>query len=169
MNRVLKLIFDVLEVYLGVVIFSVLLLSTFIQVFMRFVLNMPSPELFEVSIYTFVWVIYLGGALATRYDQHMRFDLILKKFPKRVQLVLNTVFDFLTNVILLFLLVPSIRYTFQVYSIKASALRIPWTYLLIVYPVFVILVLLHNFISMYYQIRELLGKGSRPEEVFPWQ
>jgi TRAP-type C4-dicarboxylate transport system permease small subunit len=168
MNRVLKFFFDVFEVYLGVVIFSVLLMSTFIQVFMRFVLNMPSPELFEVSIYTFVWVIYLGGALATRYDQHMRFDLILRKMPKPAQLIVNTIFDIFTNVVLLFLLVPSIRYTLQVYPIKASALRIPWTYLLMVYPVFVVLVLMHNFIAIYFRIRELRGKGQKPEEVFPW-
>ena len=65
MSRVLRRIFDIFEVYLPVAVFSVLLLSVFVQVFMRYVLNLPSPKLFEVSIYSFVWVIYLGGALAT--------------------------------------------------------------------------------------------------------
>jgi len=163
-----KRVFDVLEVYLPVAVFSLLLGSVFVQVFMRYVLSRPSPKLFEISIYCFVWVIYLGGALATRYDQHMRFDLIYRSFKRKARLILDVVFDLFTNAVMLFLLVPSFRYTIQVYPIKASALRIPWTFLLIVYPVFVALVFVHNSLSVYYNLRELTGKTPRPEEALPW-
>ena len=168
MSRVLKRVFDFFEVYLAVAVFSILLLSVFVQVFMRYVLNMPSPQLFEVSTYSFVWVIYLGGALATRYDQHMRFDLIYRSLSRKARLILDIVFDLFTNGVMLLLVVPSFRYTIQVYPIKASALRIPWTFLLIVYPVFVVLVILHNFLSVYYNVRVLAGKSLRPEEAVPW-
>jgi TRAP-type C4-dicarboxylate transport system permease small subunit len=168
MSRVLKRVFDFFEVYLAVAVFSLLLGSVFVQVFMRYLLNMPSPKLFEVSTYCFVWVIYLGGALATRYDQHMRFDLIYRSLRKKVRLILDVVFDVFTNAVLSFLVVPSFRYTIQVYPIKASALRIPWTFLLIVYPVFVVLVMVHNFLSIYYNLRELATKAPRPEEAVPW-
>ena len=168
MRRALKQVFDLFEVYLPVCVFSLLLASVFIQVFMRYVLDMPSPKLFEVSTYSFVWVIYLGGALATRYDQHMRFDLIYRSLKPKVRLIVDIVFDLFTNIVLFFLVVPSFRYTIQVYPIKASALRIPWTFLLIVYPVFVVLVIVHNFLSVYYSVRELAGKAPRPQEVPPW-
>ena len=168
MSRVLRRIFDIFEVYLPVAVFSVLLLSVFVQVFMRYVLNLPSPKLFEVSIYSFVWVIYLGGALATRYDQHMRFDLIYRSLGKKARKIVDVAFDLFTNAVLLVLVVPSFRYTFQVYPIKASALRIPWTFLLIVFPVFVVLVIIHNFLSVYYNLRELAGKAPRPQEALPW-
>jgi TRAP-type C4-dicarboxylate transport system permease small subunit len=169
MRRALKQVFDFFEVYLAVCVFSVLLLSVFIQVFMRYVLDMPSPKLFEVSTYSFVWVIYLGGALATRYDQHMRFDLIYRNLKPKVRVIVDVLFDLFTNVVLFFLVVPSFRYTIQVYPIKASALRIPWTFLLIVYPVFVVLVIVHNFLSVYFNLRELAGRPGRPEEVPPWK
>jgi TRAP-type C4-dicarboxylate transport system permease small subunit len=168
MSRVLKRVFDFFEIYLAVAVFSLLLLSVFIQVFMRYVLDMPSPQLFEVSIYSFVWVIYLGGALATRYDQHMRFDLIYRALKRKVRLIVDVVFDLFTNGVLFLLVVPSFRYTIQVYPIKASALRIPWTFLLIVYPVFVVLVIVHNFLSVYYNLRELATTKTRPEEALPW-
>ena len=168
MSRVVKRVFDFFEVYLPVAVFSLLLASVFIQVFMRYVLDLPSPKLFEISIYSFVWVIYLGGALATRYDQHMRFDLIYRSFKRKARLILDVVFDLFTNGVLFFLLVPSFRYTIQVYPIKASALRIPWTFLLIVFPVFVTLVIVHNFLSVYYNLKELAGKAPRPEEALPW-
>jgi TRAP-type transport system small permease protein len=168
MRKFLNFIFDLFEVYLGVIIFSVLITSVFIQVFMRYVLNMPSPELFEISIYSFVWVIYLGGALAVRYDQHIRFDLLYRMIPRRWRMALEIVFNLFTNVVLLILLAPCVAYTFQVYSIKASALRIPWTFLLIVYPIFIVLVLIHNFIAIGYDVRELRGGGEKPKEDFPW-
>lgn len=169
MGKFAKKVYDALEVYLGVAVFTLLIASVAIQVFMRYVLNMPSPELFEVSIYAFVWVIYLGGALAVRYDQHMRFDLIYRKFGKRTKLIFDLFFDLCTNVILLILLPPSFVYTFKMYSIKASALRIPWTFLLIVYPVFILLVIAHNCTSIARNIRELRGGPGRAREELPWE
>ena len=76
------------------------------EVFIRYVLNNPSPQLFELSIYCFVWVIYLGGALATRYNQHVRFDLIYRSLPEKARRVLEIVFDLLTNGVLLVLFYP---------------------------------------------------------------
>jgi len=169
MGKFAKKVYDALEVYLAVAIFALLIATVAIQVFMRYVLNMPSPGLFELSIYAFVWVIYLGGALAVRYDQHMRFDLIYRTFKPRSRLIFDLVFDGLTNAVLVILLPPSFLYTLKVYPIKASALRIPWTFLLIVYPVFLLLVIAHNFTSLFCALRELRGGEGRPKEELPWE
>ena len=169
MKRFAGLLFDIFEVYLAVIIFSALIVSIFSEVFFRFVLNNPSPQLFELSIYFFVWVIYLGGALATRYNQHMRFDLIYRILPARVRQVLETVFDLLTNGVLLVLFYPAVRYTIQMYKIKASALRVPWTFLLAVFPIFLALVLIHNFTNIVKNALRFAGREIKEAEVFPWQ
>lgn len=169
MRRVVNIIFDIFEVYLAVVVFSALIVSIFMEVFFRYVLNNPSPQLFELSIYCFVWVIYLGGALATRYNQHVRFDLIYRALPEKGRQILEMGFAILTNAVLLVLLVPSIRYTIQVYPIKASALRVPWTFLLMVFPIFLLLVIVHNFTDIMKNILRLAGRQIKDPEVFPWQ
>jgi TRAP-type C4-dicarboxylate transport system permease small subunit len=169
MRKLVNFIFDIFEVYLAVVIFSALIVSIFSEVFMRYVLNNPSPELFELSIYCFVWVIYLGGALATRYNQHVRFDLIYRALPEKGRRVLEITFMALTNGVLLVLFIPSIRYTIQMYPIKASALRVPWTFLLMVFPIFLALVLIHNFTDIVKSILRLAGRQIKEPEVFPWQ
>ena len=169
MRKLVNFIFDIFEVYLAVVIFSALVVSIFLEVFMRYVLNNPSPELFELSIYCFVWVIYLGGALATRYNQHVRFDLIYRALPERARRVMEIAFDLLTNGVLLVLFYPAIRYTIQMYPIKASALRVPWTFLLLVFPIFLALVLIHNFTAIVKNILRLTGREIKDAEVFPWQ
>jgi TRAP-type C4-dicarboxylate transport system permease small subunit len=169
MRKLVNFIFDIFEVYLAVVIFAALITSVFLEVFFRYVLDNPSPQLFELSIYCFVWVIYLGGALATRYNQHVRFDLIYRSLPQKAQRALEVFFDLLTNGVLLFLLFPAIRYTIQMYPIKASALRVPWTFLLVVFPVFVALVIIHNFTTIVKDILRLAGREIKDAEVFPWQ
>jgi TRAP-type C4-dicarboxylate transport system permease small subunit len=169
MRKVVNFIFDVFEVYLAVVVFASLIVSVSAEVFFRYVLNRPSPQLFELSIYCFVWVIYLGGALATRYNQHVRFDLIYRSLPARGRQVLEIFFDLLTNGVLLVLFFPAVRYTFEMYKIKASALRVPWTFLLIVFPIFLALVLIHNFTNLVKNVLRLAGRDIKDAEVFPWQ
>ncbi|MFQ5835290.1 MAG: TRAP transporter small permease [bacterium] len=169
MRRIAKKIFDVLEVHLAAFIFLVLIFSVVIQVFSRYVLNRPLPRLFELSIYSFVWAIYLGASLAKRYRRHICFDVLYRKFPRKVQLLIDIGFDLLTNVVFFILLIPSIQYTAWNYRIKSSTLRIPWTYLLVCFPIFVGLILIHNSVWIYRYIRELLGKKISPEEVPPWQ
>jgi len=169
MRGFIRTIFDLLEVHLPTLIFFVLIVSVVIQIFSRYVLNRPMPKLFELSIYSFVWVIYLGATLAKRYDQHIRFDILYRKFSQRTRLLIDIFFDTLTSIIFLFILIPSIKYTIWAYRIKASALRIPWTYLLLCFPIFVCLILIHNSRDIYSNILELLGKREHHEEALPWQ
>jgi len=168
-GKVARPIFDFIEVYLPTLIFFLLIMSVAIEVFSRYVFNTPIPELFEVSIYAFVWAIYLGAALAKRYNQHIRFDLLYIKLSEKTKLWVDILFDTLTSMIFLILLVPSIQYTIMNYKIKASVLRIPWTYLLMCFPIFVILILIHNGMAILSNIRELRGHGAPEKEIPPWQ
>ena len=169
MRRIVKLIYDLFEVYLASAVFVVLILSTTVQVFMRYVLDMPSPELFELAIYAFVWIIYLGAALACRYNQHVRFDILYQRLPPKVSLGLDLFFHLVTNVVLLVLLYPVTKYMVDMFHIKSSALRIPWTFLLGVYPLFVVFVLAHNFTAIVSNARKILGKPVKEQEAPPWQ
>lgn len=164
-----KKVFDLFEVHLAAVIFVTLFFSIVIQIFSRYVLNRPLPALFELSIYSFVWTIFLGAPLAKRYKKHLRFDILYQKFPKRLQSITEIAFDTLTNVVLLIILVPIVKYTAWSYEIKASVLRIPWTYLLLCFPIFIVLLFIHNSVWIYYHVRVLLGKKPPPSETWPWQ
>lgn len=166
-KNISKKIFDLFEVHLGAIIFLTLFLCIVIQVFSRYVLNRPLPSLFELSIYSFVWAIYLGAPLAKRYRKHIRFDILYRKFPRKIQLITEITFDIFTNVVLLMILVPIIKYTAWNYNIKSSVLRIPWTYLLICFPIFIVLLFIHNSVWIYHSIREFLDKGAPPSEVPP--
>jgi TRAP-type C4-dicarboxylate transport system permease small subunit len=170
MKRVSDRIFNFLEVHLPVFVFMLLILTVSVQVFSRYVLNRPLPKFFELSIYSFVWVIYLGAALAKRYNRHIRFDIINQKLSPKARKLIDIFFDTLTSAVFLIVLVPSIRYTIWNYRVKASALRVPWTFLLICFPLFVLLILVHNTTATVRNIRALAGREEveNEEEDVPW-
>ncbi len=169
MRRAVNFLFDLFEVYLAVVVFASLIVSVSAEVFFRYVLNNPSGHLFELSPYLFVWVIYLGGALATRYNQHVRFDLIYQSLPGKARRILDLFFDLLTNAVLLILFFPAVRYTIELYRMPSSILRVPYTFLLLVFPLFLALVLIHNFTNIVKNLLRLAGRDIKGAEVFPWQ
>lgn len=168
MKSVPRRIFDFFEVYLPAVIFCVLIGSVFAGVVFRYVLDDPIPQLFEISIYSFIWVIYLGAALATRFNQHMRFDLIYQKLSERGRLLVDVVFDFLLNVMIIVIFYPTISTVVKMYPLKASTLNISWSYLLICFPIFLVLVFIHNIMGIVYKVREMITGQKTKEETPPW-
>ena len=82
---------------------------------------------------------------------------------------MDIVFDSLITIVFLILLVPCVKYTLWNYRIKSSVLRVPWTYLLMCFPIFVILILIHNFRDIYTNVRIFMGKATERKEVLPWQ
>jgi len=69
---------------------------TVVQVFFRYVLNasMSWPE--EISRWVFVWMIFLGMAVAIREEAHIRIDMLLLLLPPRVRAALEFLLHALT-------------------------------------------------------------------------
>ncbi|MDR1514618.1 MAG: TRAP transporter small permease [Synergistaceae bacterium] len=71
---------------------SLLLLAmvtlTFIGVFTRWVINYSLAFTEELTVYFFVWIVFLGSALAFRDNYHMRVTMFLGLFPKPVRMCL---------------------------------------------------------------------------------
>jgi hypothetical protein len=110
---------------------------------------------------------------AQRYYSQKKFarrwgEGMYQKFSKKTRCVIDIFFDFLTNIVFLIILIPSIQYTIWNYRVKASALRVPWTYLLLVFPIFILLIFIHNTTSIVRNIRVFLGAEIKTEEELPW-
>lgn len=168
MKSIPRKVFDIFEVYLPAVIFCVLILSVFIQVASRYLFNLPIPQLFETSLYSFIWVIYLGASLATRFNQHMRFDLLYRKLPPIGRAISDTFFDVLLNIVVVVIFYPTVAAIVQMYPLKAATLNISWAYLLVCFPVFLVLIFIHNCAAIYYRFREIATGKPAPEETPPW-
>jgi len=154
-KKVYKALIDFIEVHLSVIFFLLLFLSMIGQVFMRYVLNNPSPALYEISSYSFVWVTLLSAAYAKKLNKHIRFNIVIEKFSRKMQIIIEMIFDFIIIFTFVISLYPVISQAFWYKIIKSQVLQIPWTYLIICLPLFMILIIIHSIEGIIKNINEL--------------
>lgn len=134
-------------------------LAILIQVFFRYVLNISLEWPFELSIYGFIWSLYLGAAYARREGKHVKLDIVYEKLPVKVQAVFNIFFNLITIVIFSLIIYPISDYLIFSYRIKTVALKLPWTYVFGVFPIFLVLIIIHNLEYIIQDIKFLFKKN----------
>lgn len=71
-----------LEILL-VILISVVVLLVLIQVFSRYLVQLPFVGIEELARLAFVWACFLGTSLGIIQNRHISIDIILKKFSPR--------------------------------------------------------------------------------------
>ncbi len=74
---------------LTVVLFSVMFATIIVQIVLRYVFNAPLVWTDEAAAYLFVWVAFLGWAMATRKRVHIGISVISDRLPPRWRRVLH--------------------------------------------------------------------------------
>lgn len=146
----------------------VLTSSMFLQVVLRYGFKHPSPELFEISSYSFVWAVLLGAALANKYKNHIKFDVIYNKFSQKAKCIIDIIFDSLFSILLVISLFPVIKQSIWYRIIRSEVLGIPWTYLVICLPIMMALITVQNVASVYKNFRKLIEKRTEKTEESQW-
>ncbi len=159
---------DVVEIHFSSVLLFVLFLSMFLQVLMRYVFNYPSPALYEIMTWSFVWTVWLGAAFAWRYQDHIRFNVLYEKLPRKVQLVFDISFNLIFSFTLIISFWPVLNQTIWYRIISSQVLGVPWDYLLMVLPISMVLILFHNVVWIYYEFDELIRGRKHAMEEKPW-
>lgn len=76
-------------------LFTMLVIVVFIQVIFRAV-GFSFPYADELSRYTFVWLIYLGGTITIRNGMNITFDVILDALPRPAWRVVFTLVNLIS-------------------------------------------------------------------------
>lgn len=107
-----------------------MVLTIMLQVFCRFVLGNPLSWSEELARYAFVWITFLGAAVAYRHGAHIVVDTVIVCLPRRVQAVLGWVVDGLIVIALLTLVVQGVGIVEVNSNVEATMLEIPmsWVY-----------------------------------------
>lgn len=141
----MKLILDKLEkIILGVlaILFSVMVISLFYQIIMRFILKSANAWSEELTRYSFIWLSMLGSAVATRRSRNMDVDFLVRRMPKLLRNI-NTVIT--KGLIIAFLMVIIVYGTVLVgmtHKQLSAGLQIPMSYIYASVPVGGLLILI---------------------------
>src|SRR5699024_11998103 len=72
-------------IHCSVVFMFFIILLTFLQVCLRYMFSHSFAWIEEVSRYLFVWIVFLGAAIAFDADSHIKIDVIENKLPKKIK------------------------------------------------------------------------------------
>ena len=67
------------------VLFAALVLATFGQVVFRYLIGYSLYWSEEAARYLFVWITFLGSAVALQKGVHIGFDILIEKHPQKMQ------------------------------------------------------------------------------------
>ncbi len=78
-TNIWRFLVNLVEIYIPVISFFAMFLAFILQIFTRYVLGAQVPWTYEVTIIGFMWVVALGGAYASRLNEHVSFTLVYDK------------------------------------------------------------------------------------------
>ena len=113
-----------------VFLMAVMVGTIILQVFFRFVLNDPLSWSEELARYTFVWITFLGAAVAYRHGANIAVETVVVMLPERLQLILAWVVDVLLVAALIILLIYGLGIVEVTSGVESTMLEIPmsWVY-----------------------------------------
>jgi TRAP-type C4-dicarboxylate transport system permease small subunit len=120
-----------LEETCGALALAVMFFAIVVQVVFRYLFT-PLVWPFELSIYMYICLIYLGAALAARHDSHVAFDVLFNALPEPAQRAISAILGVVGAALLLALVPGGIQFMIQSHTIRSASLRIPWSFLVLV-------------------------------------
>lgn len=130
----------------GLCLFAVFVLVT-AQVASRFLFNFSLASASELSIYSMIWSVFLGAAVAFRHNRHIAMDVVRKLLPRPAARLVD-VFIFLSLTLFLCLIMS------EGYDLSQRAMRqvspaagLPVGYVSMAMPVCSVLALIFLFES----------------------
>ena len=90
-------------------IYAATILVMCTQVVLRYVFNEPLPWAEELSRYFFIWIVYLGAAIASRRAAHLEVDYFVRHLPPQFQSWIRWLFMWVVTVFLLFISVKGVE------------------------------------------------------------
>lgn len=88
-----------IETKIGTVMLIVIVVLVFASAILRLI-NLPIVWCVDLSQLLFIWISMIGADLALKYKSHMGVDLLVKKFPIKLQRILK-VFSYVICLIFL--------------------------------------------------------------------
>ncbi|MCR9288316.1 MAG: TRAP transporter small permease [Bacteroidetes bacterium] len=111
------------------ILFGVIVSLMLIAIVFRYVLNSSLYWSDEIVRYLFVWLTFLGAAIAIRDKAHIRVDFFANKLPFRFRKIVKRLDDVLLLSFLLFITIGGFIWVFQLSGSYSPALSLPLNWL----------------------------------------
>ncbi len=148
--------------YLSGILLIIIAVAVFYAVTMRYAFNEPPLWADEAPRAFFLWMVYIGVAVATKRGQNIRVTHFIEKFAPRPRLILET----FMHILVLIMLVTLVWFNFPIIKLQSggSMLSTGWSFIWLYAPVSVgsLLMILYQarlMIRSFVDYQTAMGKG----------
>lgn len=116
------------------VLFLLMIIITFIQVIFRYVLNSALPWAGEITIFFFIWVIFLGASITLHKGLHIGVDIITNQLREKSKKIIYIFTNILIIIFCILVFFGSIPLVIDNFTQRSPALEIRLTYVYLSIP-----------------------------------
>jgi TRAP-type C4-dicarboxylate transport system permease small subunit len=117
------------------ILFSLMIVITFTQVIFRYLLNSALPWAGEITIFLFIWVIFLGAAITLSKGLHIGVDIFTSFLNKKNKNIVLTLTNLLVILFCFLIIVGSAPLIVDNFTQRSPALEIRISYVYAVIPI----------------------------------
>ncbi len=128
--RAVDLLFTAVN-WVLVIFITIMCAVMLIQIVSRYLFNMPLTWPEEVARYVFIWVVFLGAAVASRAQAHLGMDFATAKLPPGIRQVLARAIEvvILGFLLLILYITPEVIDVTQYQRSAVIHIQMSWIYL----------------------------------------
>lgn len=141
---------------INIILITVIILMTFLQVFTRYVINASIPWAQELTIYCLVWLVFLGCSMGMKNHEVASLNLLIQKLPYVWQQLLNAFNSMLMVVFMIVLLRVNHVVILNAMPRLSGMMRIPMGYVNLALSVMAVLILLYCAIDSFDYITSII-------------
>ena len=157
MKKIFLVLRDIFEIYVPAAAFLSMFFAFILQVFTRYVINMPLTWTQDVIVTGFVWTVLFGACYPMRARRHVKFTMVYDKLKPRPAALSRLVGNLIIVAAFLMLIVPSWNYSFFLFFQKTAVLRINYTYIFIPFVYLTISVIGYSLVDILEDLKVLRG------------
>ncbi len=135
MGKLIVKVIDGFGYFLLVVATLVMVISILLQVFFRYVMNAPLYWSEEIARYAFVWLVFIGAALASKRGAHIGVDYIVMHLPELPKDLLAIFVNLLVLFFIACVIYMSVGVIQSNMTQLSPAMRIPMGYIYMAIPI----------------------------------
>jgi TRAP-type C4-dicarboxylate transport system permease small subunit len=139
------------------VCFAVMGIVLTLQIFMRYVLNMPLIWSEEVARYLFVWATFIGAGYGVRCKIHISVEIFYSRMPRKIKLAITLATHTICILVFAYLIPYGIETVKTQWYIGSSAMEMPMSFVFAAVPLGCFIVCLRLLVEI---IRALKTKGA---------
>jgi len=136
---------------------AVLVVDTAVQVLFRYVLNSPLYWTDELARYLFIWITFIGGAVAVERRAHLSLDFFYEKMPRTIKAIFKVIINLSAGVFLTAIVITGIKILSVTADQPSAMMGIPMAVPYLAVPIGAALMTMYLGITMVEDVKKILA------------